>query len=192
VDLKILNYLRKLKEYGQANSIPNVTDHVGRFLNMLVTVQRPKTILEVGCANGYSTIWMAEAAQRAGAKIVALDHSAPSFDQAVENLEETGLKGVVDFYFGDVREMIPLLPEEFQFDFVFVDCQKKTYLEVWNLIQDRLTAHAVIVFDDMMAFKEKTKPLAEQLLKEKDYDQLLIPLDGDDGILLLTKRSTDE
>ena len=180
-------YLHDLKQYGLQNNIPNVTEAVGQLLNMLIKMKKPKTILEIGCANGYSTIWMAEAAKEVEAKVITVDHSAPTFAEAQKNLQEVGLSEVVEFHFGDAREVIPQFQSDLYFDFVFVDGQKANYLAFWNLLKDRLHPGATLVFDDMLAFPEKTRPFTQAIQNVKGFDQLLIPIDQGDGILLLLK-----
>lgn len=182
-------YLHDLKQYGLQNNIPNVTEAVGQFLNMLITMKRPKVILEIGCANGYSTIWMAEAAKTVGGKVITVDHSAPTFAEAQKNLQEVDLSQVVEFHFGDAREVIPQFSSDLYFDFVFVDGQKANYLAFWNLVRDRLSSSAVLVFDDMLAFPEKTKPFTQAIQTLEGFDQLMIPIDQGDGILLMLKTN---
>ncbi len=185
-DLK--KYLGGLRVYGVENDIPNVTNEVGSFLNMLIQVKRPKIILEIGCANGYSTIWMAEAAEKVGAKLYTIDHSAPTYAEAQKNIAEVGFSDFVEFSFGDAVEIITQMNEGLKFDFVFVDGQKASYLDFWKVIQDRLVPGAVIIFDDMMAFPEKTKEFHDFMQSEEGIEQLLIPIDGNDGILVVIKH----
>ncbi|MBU0578253.1 class I SAM-dependent methyltransferase [Patescibacteria group bacterium] len=184
---KLVKYLKELKEYGIKNDIPNVTETVGRFLNMLVKIHKPKNILEIGCANGYSTIWMAEAAKSVDSKIHTIDYSKPSFEEAKKNLAEVNLNDCVKFIFGNALEVIPNLPDDLMFDFVFVDGVKRYYLDFWNAIQLRLSSRAVIIFDDMIAFPEKTKAFSNFIQSVEGFDQVLLPIDGDDGILFLIK-----
>jgi len=184
----LCNYLNKLRAYGIANNIPNVTDEVGKFLNIMIRIKKPKTILEIGCANGYSTIWMAEAASDTGSKLVTVDHSAPTFSEAQKNLEDVGFSELVEFNFGDAREVIPAWDTSRKFDFVFVDGQKASYIDFWKLLQNRLNPGAVLVWDDMMAFPEKTKSFSVAIENIDGYDQLLIPIDLNDGILLMIKK----
>lgn len=181
--------LKKLRQYGLEQNIPNITDEVGQFLNMMIKLKKPKTILEIGSANGYSTIWMAEAAQQVGAKIHTIDHSAPTFEEAKQNLKEVKLDQEVEFYFGDARLVIPQFPPSLLFDLVFVDGQKASYLDFWKLIHPRLNLEAMVVFDDMLAFQEKTRPLSEALKNLPGFDQLLIPIDQSDGILIMLKTT---
>ncbi|MBU0727564.1 class I SAM-dependent methyltransferase [Patescibacteria group bacterium] len=187
MDQKILHYLKELKEYGIKNNIPNVTEAGGEFLNNLIKTKFPKNILEIGCANGYSTIWMAEAAKSVGAKVYAIDHSIPSMAEAKNNLMESGLQDYVDFTFDDAIKAVSKFPQDLMFDFVFVDGEKRKYLDFWNAIQSRLSAKAVVVFDDMIKFPEKTKSFSDAVESIEGFDKVLLPIDSDDGILLLTK-----
>ncbi len=185
---ELKDYLKTLRAYGLNNNIPNVTDEVGQFLNMLIQVKKPNNILEIGCANGYSTIWMAEAAEKIGARIHTIDHSVPSFAEAKKNLDEIGFSGVVEFSFGDAEEVIIQMDDGLRFDFVFVDGEKASYLDFWHVIQSHLTSEAVIIFDDMMAFPEKTASFYDYIQSAEGVDILLIPIDKNDGILLIIKH----
>jgi predicted O-methyltransferase YrrM len=184
-DLK--NYLKKLRAYGIKNNIPNVTDEVGIFLYMMIQVKKPRNILEIGCANGYSTIYMAEAARLVGSKVITMDHSRPTFEQAEKNLEEVGLGGQVEFHFGDAQTLLPAMKKPAAFDFVFVDGQKASYIDFWNLLKGRLSPGAMLIWDDMMAFPGKTRSFSEAVKDIAGFDQVLFPVDGDDGILMMIK-----
>ena len=59
-------FLRELERSSMDAGIPIVGPHIGAFLYLLVRAIRPRRILELGTANGYSTIWMAMALEDAG------------------------------------------------------------------------------------------------------------------------------
>jgi predicted O-methyltransferase YrrM len=183
----LTKFLKELRAYGVKNSIPNVTEEVGQFLNMLIQIKRPKTILEIGCANGYSTIWMAEAARKVGARLHTIDFSIPSMREARQNLSLSGFSDIVETYLEDAVKFVPKMDNRLRFDFVFVDGQKNSYLDFWKVIQDRLLPGAVVVFDDMIAFPKKTGPFYECIQSAEGAEQLLIPIDKNDGILMVIK-----
>lgn len=186
MDSKLLDYLHRLKQYGVKNQIPNVTPQVGQFLNMLIRIRRPERILEIGSANGYSTLWMAEAARSVGARITSIDYSKPTFGECQKNIAETGFDDVVELVFGNALELLPEM-EEVKFDMVFVDGRKSSYLDFWKAVQPLLTEHPIAVFDDMLAFPYKTGSLMKALEKQTEYDMILLPIDKNDGIVLLNK-----
>ncbi|MFH0838091.1 MAG: class I SAM-dependent methyltransferase [Patescibacteria group bacterium] len=180
-------FLKKLKAYGNENNIPNVTDEVGKFLNMLIQLKRPRDILEIGCANGYSTIWMAEAARAVGARVHTIDFSRPSLAQAKDNVAVAGFSDTVEFYLDDALRLIPKMDRKLLFDFVFVDGEKASYPDFWKAIEGRMNSGAVVVFDDMIAFPNKTKSFYDLIQSAKGVEQLLIPIDQNDGILMVIK-----
>lgn len=184
---KLFGFLKELKQYGIENDIPNVTEQGGRFLNMLIRMSGTKQILEIGCANGYSTIWLADAVKSNEGKVHTIDHSKPTFEAAKENLSKVGLSDVVDFYFGDALEIIPTINQKF--DFVFVDGEKKSYWDFWEMIQDKLEPNAIVIFDDVLSFPQKTEPFMKKIKDVLGFDQLVLPIDSDDGILLLYKKA---
>lgn len=180
-------YLKTLKAYGQKNNIPNVSETVGQFLNMMIKIKRPQHILEIGSANGYSTLWMASAARGLGAQIYTIDHSEPTFKQLEENLSKTGFNDVIIPHFGKALEVIAEFPEGLKFDFVFVDGQKAQYLEFWEAIQSWLSEDPVLIFDDMLAFPKKTKVFSQYLEALEGWEQLILPLDEGDGVLMMIR-----
>ena len=188
MDEKLTDFLQEMKAYGLQKNIPNVSEQVGLFLNMLIRLRRPKTILEIGSANGYSTLWMAEAAREVKATILTLEKSLPSFGKLEENLRRTGYGDCVQARFGEAVEILSALPPESKFDFAFVDGEKAHYLDFWHVLKLRLAPRAVVIFDDMLAFPQKTQAFSQHLKTLSGFQQLLLPIDGEDGVLLLVKE----
>jgi len=185
---ELTDYLKELKLYGIKENIPNVTEKGGQFLNMLVRISKSQNILEIGSANGYSTIWLADAVRQNGGKMVTIDFSKPTYNSAKFNLNKACLSEFVNFYFGNALDIIPKINEPKLFDFVFVDGEKRSYWNFWEVIESHLAENAIIVFDDILSFPEKTHVFMENIKNISGFDQVLIPLDGNDGILLLTKN----
>jgi len=76
MDPSVLTLLERLYRFGQDNDAQiterpkrmlNITSDTGRLLWILVRVAHAKRILEVGTSNGFSTIWLADAARSTGA-----------------------------------------------------------------------------------------------------------------------------
>ena len=54
-------FMHSLEKYAEENSVPIVEPETARFLSVMCRTVKPKKILEVGCAIGYSSILMAQA-----------------------------------------------------------------------------------------------------------------------------------
>jgi predicted O-methyltransferase YrrM len=188
VEKELLDFLKDLKQYGIENDIPNVSERRGRLLNMLVKISKAKNVLEIGCANGYSTIWLADAVHQNGGKVVTIDFSKPSLQSAKDNMTKAGLLEVVDFYFGDALEIIPTITTPKKFDFIFVDGEKRSYWDFWGAIQNRLSTNAIVVFDNIFLFPDKTESFMKKIKGVVGFTQVVLPINGDDGVLILCKN----
>jgi predicted O-methyltransferase YrrM len=188
MDKNLLNFLKDLKQYGVKKNIPNISENVGQFLNILVKISKSKNILEIGCANGYSTIWLAEAVSANKGKITSIDFSKPSFDAAKNNLIKTGYSDIVNFHFGDALNLLPKIKNPKKFDFVFIDGEKRSYWNFWCVIKNRLADNAIVVFDDAILFPKKTGEFMKKIKAVVGFRQVVLTLDKDGGILLLNKN----
>lgn len=180
-------FLAEMKAYGEAKNIPNVSENVGRFLHSLVQMIGAKKILEVGTANGYSTIWLADAiCEQENARLLGLEISTPSYNKALENISAQNLDEIVELRFGNALDLLPQISE--QFDLIFIDAQKALYAEYWKLIQPLMSENCTVVFDDVIKFPEKTRALYSTLAEENAYEKIVLPTDGDDGAMIVRKK----
>lgn len=120
----------------------------GALLNLLVRSLATKRILELGTSNGYSTLWLAEAAREVGGKVVTIEALAHKQAYARAALSKAGLAGVVEFHNGDALAILKTLPGPF--DFVLVDLWKDLYVPCLDLFYPKLAPGAVIVADNMI------------------------------------------
>ncbi|MGH9717263.1 MAG: O-methyltransferase [Candidatus Acidiferrales bacterium] len=150
-----------------------------QLLSILAKGAKPKTILEVGGSYGYSTVWLAEAAQSVGGKLISLEIHKYKQDYARDAIAKTGLSGVVDFRLGDARESIAALPGPF--DFVLLDLWKDLYIACFDLFSPKLSPGAFIVADNI-TYPEVSRPQALQyrahVRSKPGFDSVLLPVGG--------------
>ena len=94
-----------------------VAPNQGKLLHLLVRISGARHVLEVGTLGGYSTIWLARAAER----VTTLELDPRHAEVARENLAAAGLTNV-EVLVGAALETLPTLTE--QVDFAFVDADK--------------------------------------------------------------------
>jgi predicted O-methyltransferase YrrM len=119
-----------------------------QLLSILVKSLKPKTILEVGGSYGYSTLWLAEAAQAVGGKLITLEIHPRKQQYSREAIARAGLSASVDFRLGDARQSIAQLPGPF--DFVLLDLWKDLYITCFDLFYPKLSPGAVVIADNMV------------------------------------------
>ena len=140
--------LQEMEEQALKETIPVVTPTVGNFLNLLVHTSKAQTILEIGTAIGYSTIWLARAAEETGGHVTTIDMNKDRLARARTYIERAGLSDQVTALEGDARKILRTL--DTRFDFVFIDAAKGEYLEYLNLIYPLIAPGGLLVVDNVL------------------------------------------
>ncbi len=154
-----------------------VGEDVGVFLNTLAKAAGAKTILEIGTSYGYSTIWLAEAAQVTGGRVITLELSVEKARYAEEKIAEAGLSAFVEFRVGDARQTIEQATE--MFDFVLVDLWKELYVPCFDRFFPKLTPDAWVVADNMIFpphAQEEATAYRNRVKATGAFDTLLLPI----------------
>ena len=195
--------LLALEERAGKDYIPIIEAEVGQFLQLLIRAVKPRRILEIGTAIGYSTIWMARALAEE-AELVTIEKDEDMYLAARENFQVAGLGEKIRPKFGDALEVLPLLGGEF--DFVFIDAAKGQYLNYLELVLDQVPGGGLIIADNVLyrgyvrksgriAHKRRTMVRAlqeyiEVIQEHPCLDSMILPLG--DGLALSVKKSCPE
>ena len=140
--------LQEMEEQALKETIPVVTPTVGNFLNLLVHMNQAQSILEVGTAIGYSTIWLARAAERTGGHVTTIDLNKDRLRRSLDYFERAGLRERITALEGDARKILPTLDSKF--DFVFIDAAKGEYLAYLTHIYPLIAPGGLLVVDNVL------------------------------------------
>ncbi len=162
---KIEGVLEYLEEFGRYNYMFNIPRIGGKFLHLLIKIKNPRSILEIGTSNGYSTIWLG----REGNKVITIEGDKNKVNMAKENFEACGLKNIKVIH-GDALQVLNKLKG--QFDFVFIDARKDDYLKYFKLI--KLGKNAVVVADNIISHRDNVKDYVDYV--RKNYDSFLLEI----------------
>lgn len=119
----------------------------GSFLSMLVSLLKPKTILELGTFTGYSAICLASGLSENG-RLITIDKNPEIEDIARKYFKESGLENKIDFRIGNAMEIVPQLNE--QFDLVFLDADKEHLTDYYRMIIEKIPVGGVILADNIL------------------------------------------
>lgn len=97
----------------------------GRLLKMLVSMIRPKRVLELGTFTGYSALCMAEALEE-DATIDTIEYDDELQEEILANLNSTPHGDKVRLHIGDALKVMGNWPDEY-FDLVMIDADKRQY-----------------------------------------------------------------
>lgn len=119
----------------------------GRLLKMLVTMIRPRNILEVGTFSGYSAICMAEGLEEGG-KVWTFEINDEQEDFTRPWIEGSPVSDKIKFIIGDAITMAPSMGVVF--DMAFVDGDKRTYVETYEMAMSVLRRGGYIIADNTL------------------------------------------
>ena len=168
----------------------------GRLLKMLVRMVRPERILEVGTFSGYSAICMAEGLDDGGLVYTyEIDDELEDFTRPW--IEGSPVADKIRFIIGDAVKEAPRLGVEF--DMVFLDGDKRTYIEAYEMALKVLRPGGFILADNTLwdgHVLEKPRPSDRQtagieafndhVAADGRVEKVILPLR--DGLTLIRKK----
>ncbi len=119
----------------------------GRLLKMLVSMIKPKNILEVGTFSGYSAICMAEALEEGG-KVWTFEINDEQEPFTRPWIEQSAVAHKIDFRIGDANVEVPKLGV--LFDMAFLDGDKRTYVETYETVLNFVKNGGFIIADNTL------------------------------------------
>ena len=120
----------------------------GAVLRALVAIKQPKSILEVGTFVGYSTLCMLEGCEES--KITCLDWDERTVKMATERFVGTDYENRVNIILGDAYESMQNTLDHAQFDFIFIDADKRSYLQYVQWCYEHMPVGGVLVLDNAL------------------------------------------
>lgn len=129
----------------------SVAPNQGKLLTLLARMLQSRRILEIGTLGGYSTIWLARALPSDGA-LVTLELEPLHAEVARSNIDRAGLGAKVDIRVGPATESLQNLIDGGvePFDFVFIDADKESYPNYFELSLQLSRPGTVIVADNVV------------------------------------------
>lgn len=178
--IKLLKELEQIDAEERVKGLPtsvrmrNITPDVGLYLYIMVKATKAKRILEIGTSNGYSTIWLGQAAKENNASVTTLENDSRKINLAKENLEKAGLLDTITIIEGDAKQTISTLDGEF--DFIFIDAEKEDYITYFNKVFPILKVGGVIIADNVVSHSDVLKKYVDYVRANPNTQSCLIPI----------------
>lgn len=179
-------FIRKLRTFGIENTVPNISDVNAQFIVDLLKVSKSKSLLEIGTANGFSSINFWDYLETVWGHITTIDFSSKSHEEANINIAEVKLEKTITTLLGNALDEIPKLPDN-EYDFVFIDGMMRRSKDFLELCWPKTKQWWIIIIDDVIKFRHKMVGLWEYL-EEKHISYNTLPIDEDDWVMMIIKE----
>ncbi len=167
----------------------------GKLLKMFVRMIRPRRILELGTFTGYSALAMSEG-MAPGAELHTIEIDDELEDFIRQHFSQSPIADRIHLHIGDAREVMAQVGGEF--DLVFMDANKRQYLEYYNLVFDSVAPDGFIIADNtlwdgkVVDFGKKLDAQTAGILEFNDFvaadkrvEKVIVPIR--DGLTIIHK-----
>ena len=204
LDTGNIPFLEELEQYALQERVPVIRREMQSFIKMLLALQRPKRILEVGTAIGFSTLLMCEYGP-ADVQITTIENYEKRIPLAKENFRKAGQESKITLLEGDATKILAGLSGSY--DLIFMDAAKGQYIH-WlpdvirllkkggvllsdNVLQDGnlIESHYIVERRDRTIYKRMREYLY-QLKHDPLLETSILPLG--DGVTVSVKKEEIE
>ena len=140
-------YLEEIKNKALEEHIPIIMDDTLEVIANILCKDKPKRILEIGTAVGYSAICFSKYLTEDGL-IDTIERDAERIKQANENIKKLGLENKIYIHSGDAVEILPTFTEKY--DMIFIDAAKGKYPFFLKESERLLNPHGIIFADNIL------------------------------------------
>lgn len=159
--------LEELEAHGRAHDaaladrtqrLRNVEPETAAMMAVLARSLRAQRLLELGTSNGYSTIWLGDAAEACGGRLLSVELDEGRHAQAAENIARAGLDAVVELRLQDAAETLAATPA-CGADLIFLDAERPAYISYWEDLVRVLASPGLLLVDNALSHAEEIAPL---------------------------------
>lgn len=190
----------ELKTYAKEHHVPIIVDEGLALLEQIIRISKPKHILEIGTAIGYSATRMARIC---GSQITTIERNQEMIQIAKKTFQKSGYESQIRLIECDALEAFEFVKDA-SFDLIFIDAAKAQYTKFFEIYTPLLTSHGIVVSDNMSfhglvnkddyeaqsrsvrGLIRKLAGYQEYLLKNPNYDTSIFELG--DGVAISVKK----
>lgn len=186
--------LKELEVFGRENDAAfgerarrmlNITHDTGEFLAVLVRAMGARRILEIGTSNGYSTLWLADAARAVDGHVTTVEMSAAKIALARNNFARAGLAQHIGQIEGEAGAYLADCPDA-SCDLVFLDSERSAYLGWLPQLARILRSGGLLVVDNATSHAQEMAPFMQALRGDPQWTTCLVPVGN--GEFLATRH----
>lgn len=173
-------------ETERARRMLNITPDTGEFLSVLVRFGNARRVLEIGTSNGYSTLWIAEAAAAIDGHVTTLEYAGDKVAMARDTFARSGLADRITLVHDDAGQWLAQAADA-SIDLLFLDSDREQYAGWWPQLRRVLRRGGLLVVDNATSHAAQMEPLRALLDADQDFGTSLVPVGN--GELLAVRNA---
>lgn len=143
-------FLDELEKFSIETDVPIIRKQMQSFLKVMMKINRPSRILEVGTAIGFSAILMATNTPDE-TEITTIEKYEKRIPIAKENFLKSGYEKKITLLEGDATDILKELSSNNEkYDFIFMDAAKGQYINFLPDVKNLLSENGVLVTDNVL------------------------------------------
>ena len=202
INEKIQNVLSRLEkdidyENKHRSEVPSeerlncISKNIGMFYNIMLKSINAKKILEIGMSVGYSGLWFADAVMsstQSDGQIITIDREKFKIDKATQNFDEAGVSSLIKIREGEAKKILHEVRDEFgenYFDFIFIDADKESYIEYFDLCLPLVRKGGIIGADNILfpeRFNEMMADYLSHVRSNPNVQSVTVPIDNGEEV----------
>ena len=139
--------LKAIEQEAYAHDVPIIRMETRELLRVLLKMNRPERILEVGAAIGFSSVFMGENTPD-HTRITTIENYPPRIERARENIRMASMEDKITLLEGDAADWLRKL--EGPYDFIFMDAAKGQYLHFLPDVTRLLAKGGILISDNVL------------------------------------------
>lgn len=143
--------LELIKIKARENFVPIIQDESLKLIEVILSIAKPKKVLEVGTAVGYSASIIAKYLQiEEDSYITTIERNENRFKEATKNIQELNLEKYIKIIHDDAVEYMQNLNLDNTFDVIFIDAAKGQYIKFLNEAKRLIKNNGIIIADNVL------------------------------------------
>jgi predicted O-methyltransferase YrrM len=193
MDEQLSEYLEDLYRRGHEHDaqkadrlerLRNVEPDTAQLLAVLVRALGAKRLLELGTSNGYSTLWLVDAARSIDGSVLSIDVDPTRTAQAREHLSHMQLEDYVELRTEDAALTLGHAADA-SVDMVFLDAERPAYCGYWPDLLRVLRPGGLLVVDNVLSHADEVKTFRKIVQDEDRVTEAVVPIGA--GALLVVR-----
>jgi predicted O-methyltransferase YrrM len=171
-----------LEHFGEANDsatrerprrMLNITRDTGEFLAVLVRASLARRVLEIGTSNGYSTLWLAEAARAISGCVTTVELADYKVELAQANFARSGLSSFITLVHADASSVLRKSDPN-SYDLIFLDAERSEYPRLWPELRRVLRPGGLLIVDNAISHAEEMAPFVALVKADTEFLKCLV------------------